>query len=118
MVDPAFTLTPDVCEFNGSVNGGCDLGDAEINAIGFGNFDGIVGSYVVGRIAFGTAGAGLAALTLASSDSPFGGFVSAATAEGMTVVYNGATVLVTPIPAAVWMMMSGLGVLVGMRKRA
>lgn len=118
VVDPAFTLTPDVCEFDGAAVGGCNVGDSEINAIGFGNFDGIIGSYIVGRFVFGTREEGLAAFTLASSDSPFGGFISAATAEAMTVVYNGATVLVTPIPAAVWMMMSGLGVLVGFRKRA
>ena len=118
VVDPAFTLTPDVCETDGSASGGCAVGDAELNAIGFGNFDGIIGSYLVGRIVFSTQAEGLADITLASTDSPFGGFISALTADAMTVVYNGATVLVTPIPAAVWMMLSGLGVLVGFRKRS
>jgi len=117
VVDPAFTLTPDICETNGSVAGGCEVGDAEINAIGFGNFDGIIGSYVVGTFVFAARESGLASFELASSDSPFGGFISAANASAMTVVYNGATVLVTPIPAAIWMMLSGLGVLFGVRKR-
>jgi hypothetical protein len=117
VVDPAFTLTPDVCETDGSAVGGCAVGDAEINAIGFGNFDGIVGSYLVGTFVFATREVGLAAFELAASDSPFGAFISAANASELTVVYNGASVLITPIPAAVWMMLSGLGVLVGVRKR-
>ncbi|MFK7888154.1 MAG: VPLPA-CTERM sorting domain-containing protein [Gammaproteobacteria bacterium] len=117
VVDPAFTLTPDICETNGSAAGGCEVGDAEINAIGFGNFDGIIGSYVVGTFVFAAREAGLASFELASSDSPFGGFISAANASEMTVVFNGAAVLVTPIPAAIWMMLSGLGVLVGVRKK-
>ncbi|MEM6640344.1 MAG: VPLPA-CTERM sorting domain-containing protein [Pseudomonadota bacterium] len=117
IVDPAFTLVPDVCETSGAANGGCSVGDAEINGIGFGNFDGILGSHLIGELTFTAGSEGLATFLTASSDSLFGGFISAATANELTVVYNGAAVLVTPIPAAVWMMLGGLGVLTRFRKR-
>ena len=116
VVDPDFLLMPDNCEADGAAVGGCAVGDSEINMIGFGNFDGIIGSYVIGRFVFASREEGLAAFTTASSDSPFGGFISAVDAAQMTVVFNGATVLVTPIPAALWMMLGALGVLTRFRR--
>src|SRR5262245_64951073 len=43
--DPAFDHVPDNCFADGAPFGGCNVGDAELNAIGFGNFDGVFGSY-------------------------------------------------------------------------
>ncbi len=117
VIDPAFTLTPKNCETDGSVVGGCNVGDAELNAIGFGNFDGIIGDYVIGQLTLVATQAGLGTVGLASSDSPFGGFISAADAEEMIVVYNGASVLVVPVPAAIWLMLSALGAMGVMRRR-
>src|SRR5262249_16376257 len=41
--DPAFDHAPDNCMTDGAPFGGCNVGDPELNAIGFGNFDGISG---------------------------------------------------------------------------
>lgn len=116
VVDPDFLLLPDDCMANGSTLGGCSPGDAELNAIGFGNFDGIVGTYLIARVTFATLQPGDTLVLLAATDSPFGGFISAAHAENMDIFYGGAHVLVTPIPAAVWMMLSALGVLLAIRR--
>lgn len=114
-VDPDFLLVPDNCVAGGSGTGGCDPGDYELNALGFGNFDGIIGSYVVARITFTTLQPGTAEVQLAATDSPFGGF-SDIMGEELTVIYNGAKVLITPIPAAIWMMLGALGVLTRLRR--
>ncbi len=117
VIDPAFTLIPENCESDGSIIGGCSVGDAELNAIGFGNFDGIIGNHVIGQLTLVATQAGLGTVGLASSDSPFGGFISAADASEMTVVYNGASVLVVPVPAAIWLMLSALGMVGALRRR-
>ncbi|MFK8031341.1 MAG: VPLPA-CTERM sorting domain-containing protein [Gammaproteobacteria bacterium] len=117
VIDPAFTLTPENCETDGSAIGGCSVGDAELNAVGFGNFDGIIGDYVIGQLTLVATNGGLGTIGTASSDSPFGGFISAADASEMIVVYNGASVLVVPVPAAIWLMLSALGIMGGLRRR-
>jgi hypothetical protein len=105
MSDPSFTRTGD--DFVGEVNG-----------IAFGNFAGIVGSHLIGTLNFSTIGIGSSLLTLAVNDSPAGPFVSNVTFLPMEVDFTStAEVIVTPLPAAAWLMISGLGFLVGFGRR-
>jgi hypothetical protein len=111
--DPAFDHAPDNCFTDGAPFGGCSVGDPELNAIGFGNFDGISGSYLVGTIVFQAVGAGSSDLTMAVNDAPFEGFFSAETGLPMDVLYNSAKVDINPVPvpAAAWLLMTALGLL-------
>jgi hypothetical protein len=117
--DPAFDHAPDNCFTDGAPFGGCDVGDPELNAIGFGNFDGISGSYLVGTIVFRAVGAGASDLTMAVNDAPFEGFFSAETGLPMDVLYNSAKVDINavPVPAAAWLLTTALGLLGTRRKR-
>jgi hypothetical protein len=117
--DPAFDHAPDNCFTDGAPFGGCDVGGPELNAIGFGNFDGISGSYLVGTIVFRAVGAGTSDLTMAVNDAPFEGFFSAETGLPMDVLYNSAKVVINPVPApaAAWLLMTALGLLGARRKR-
>lgn len=95
-----------------------DLELDKLNGIAFGNFGGIGGAHMVGTFVFNTLGAGPANFTLAENDAPTGGFFSARTFGPQAVTYSGASVNVTsvPLPAAGWLLLSGLGVLGGLRK--
>jgi hypothetical protein len=115
--DPAFAHVPDNCFTDGAPFGGCNVGDAELNAIGFGSFDGISGLNLVATVMFQAIGTGTSQLTMATNDAPFEGFYSAITGLPMEVEYNVADVVVVPVPAALWLLLSGLG-LVGARRRA
>jgi hypothetical protein len=114
--DPAFAHVPDNCFTDGAPFGGCDVGDAELNAIGFGSFDGISGLNLVATVIFQAVGTGVSQLTMATNDAPFEGFYSAVTGLPMDVKYNVADVVVVPVPAALWLLLSGLGLL-GVRRR-
>jgi hypothetical protein len=115
--DPAFAHVPDNCFTDGAPFGGCSVGDAELNAIGFGSFDGISGTNVVATVLFRSIGnPGTGSFLMAVNDAPFEGFFSAETGLEMTVSYNSAKVVVTPVPAAAWLLLSALGLL-GIRRR-
>lgn len=85
----------------------------ELNGLAFGNFAGLSGPSLVGTLTFNTIGAGTALFTMADNDLPAGGFFSAATYDPQSVTYQGASANVTavPIPAALWLMLSGMGLI-------
>ena len=116
IADPAFAHVPDDCFTDGAPFGGCEVGDAELNAIGFGNFDGIVGEYLVATVLFQALAPGSSQLTMAVNDAPFEGFFSAVTGLEMEVNYNSAKVQIVPVPAALWLFLSAPGWL-GIRRQ-
>ncbi len=119
IADPAFTVLPDNCFADGAAISGCNVGDGELNAIGFGNFAGIEGIHVdIATIVFVATGSGTADIGLGVNDSPFEGFFSALTGNEIDVVYNSAQVFIqaVPVPAALWMLFSALG-LTGLMRR-
>lgn len=91
----------------------------ELNGLAFGNFDGLSGPSLVGTLMFNTIGAGTALFTMADNDLPAGGFYSAVTFDPQTVTYEGASVNVTavPLPAALWLMLSGMGLIGAMSQK-
>ena len=50
--DPDFAIMPDNCLSGGAAISGCSAGDAELNGLGFGSFDGISGNHTVGTLTF------------------------------------------------------------------
>ncbi|HEX9628119.1 MAG TPA: hypothetical protein VGA00_14355 [Acidiferrobacterales bacterium] len=98
--DPAFRSTPTVLA-------------NELNGLAFGSFTGLSGPAVVGTLSFTALAAGTATLTTADNDTPWGGFISATTGTAQAVTYTGADVTITPIPlpAAVWLMLSGVALI-------
>lgn len=96
--DPSFERNPD--ELAG-----------ELNGIGFGHFEGLSGPSLVGTFTFNTLKTGVVNFLLSANDFPAGDFISATTFEAQTVSFSGTTVNVSvvPLPAAAWLLMSGLG---------
>lgn len=88
-----------------------DLQLNELNGLTFGNFAGLSGPSTVGTLTFNALGTGTTFLTMADNNAPAGPFFSAATFNQQTVTYQGASVNIAavPLPAAVWLMVSGLG---------
>ena len=104
--DPGFRRQPDVLT-------------NELNGLAFGNYDGLEGPSTVGTLTFNTIGTGTVWFTMADNDSPAGPFYSAVTFEQQTVDYCCASVTITavPIPAAWWLMLSGLGMIGAMWRK-
>lgn len=102
--DPAFSRTGD------------DL-PGHLSAIGIGSFGGITGAHLIGTLEFASVGVGLADLWFGDGSSPAGPLLDFTTGAPMSVAYTGAQVLVTPLPAAAWLMMAGIGFLVGFGRR-
>lgn len=117
VADPAFSHMPDNCYAEGAPFGGCSVGDAELNAIGFGSFDGISGEHIVATVFFAALAPGSSQLTMAVNDAPFEGFYSAITGLEMLVEFNSAKVQVVPVPAALWLFGSAIGLLSLGRRR-
>ncbi|NND60121.1 MAG: VPLPA-CTERM sorting domain-containing protein [Gammaproteobacteria bacterium] len=115
--DPDFAVAPDNCFFDGAAIAGCSVGDAELNGIGFGSIDGIVGMHTIGTVTFETLGIGVGLLSMATNDAPWEGFYSAIDAGEMTVVYGPGKVHVVPLPAGVWLLFSALGITGLLRRR-
>ncbi len=107
LTDSAYTSAP---TFDPLVPG-------QVYNVMFGNNPpGIGGNNLVGTLTFNTVGEGISALILEPRD---GSFYSASSFSVQTVDYfnSSVTVSAVPLPAAAWLMLSGMGVLVGFCKR-
>lgn len=96
-----------------------DVLPGELDALAFGNFAGLIGPSLVGTFTFNTLAAGSVNLTLAQNDSVAGGFYSANTYDAQSVTLNSAIVNVSavPLPGALWLLVSGAGMLVSMGRK-
>jgi len=112
--DPSFTSTPTDCSVDTTAIG-C-AGADELNSLAFGNFAGIGGPFTVGVMTFDALAMGVASLTMMDNDIPSGSFFSTA-GNLMTIDYVGTEIRVVPLPAAVWLMLGGLGMLLGFGKK-
>lgn len=120
--DTSFDRQPDDCSTSGNI--AC-TGPGEANGMGFGNFGGFgSGQFLVGTLTFTAISIGVTDIFMGQNeDSPGGpgevgnaGPWRAADGSATDVTFNGANVQVVPIPAAAWLMISGLGLLGGLRR--
>lgn len=86
----------------------------ELNGLAFGNDSGFTGPALVGTFLFNVLGPEESLVfTLADNNVPAGGFFSADTFSPQAVTYQGASVTMinaVPVPAAAWLLGSGLGI--------
>ena len=91
----------------------------KLNGIAFGDFGGLGGSAVIGTLEFLANTPGSFDFSMACNVLPAGCFFSTGFAPQLPD-FNGATVNVSavPIPAAVWLFGSAIGLIGGMRRKA
>lgn len=100
--DPAFTGY-------GTANADADF------EIHFGNFAGLSGVNKLGSLTVSLAGLGTGSIALAINQT-FGAFYGTDSLE-QSVTLSGAEVNVVPLPATAWMLLTGIGALVGRKLR-
>jgi hypothetical protein len=111
----AFTGFTPSAFFNGLDTTFSGFGTADADAdfeIHFGDFAGVAGPGVLGTLNFSQLDLG--ATVALAINTTFGDFFSAATFDPQVVALNGFTVV--PVPAAVWLFGSALGLLAGVRR--
>lgn len=117
VADPDLSVFPTDCSVGPAPFGGCSAGDPELNGIGFGHFDGISGDHIIGTLTFMALAPGAGVITMATNDEPWGSAFFNTLGNEMVVHYSPAKVEVVPIPAAVWLFASGIGLFAGFARR-
>ena len=114
--DPFFSRLGDDCA--DVMAPGCSV-PGEINGIAFGDFNGLAidGPTLVGTLSFTLINIeGLPTLvTMQDNDTPAGSWFATDGSGPLDVTYGSAEVV--PVPAAAWLMLSGLGLLGGLARR-
>lgn len=113
--DLAFSRTGDDCAVTLTAN--CS-GPGEINGIAFGNFNGLAaaGPTLVGSLSFTGLNLGTSLLTMTDNDLPAGEWFATDGSGPLVIDYIKQPPAV-PVPAAAWLMLSGLGLLGGLARR-
>lgn len=117
LLDPAFTR----CETGGN-DPNC-VSPGFLNAMATGSFNGLAGTgpLYIATITFDVVGGGgsSTAINLAEDGDIAGPFISLVTFDTYpNIEFRGASVSVVPLPAAAWLMIGGLGALLGFRRKA
>ena len=107
--DPSFSRLGDDCATVAAL--GCSE-PGEINGIAFGSFTGLAasGPTLVGSLSFTAMADGTTLLTMSDNDLPAGSWFDI-NSNPIDMKY------VIPVPAAAWLMLSGLGLLGGLARR-
>lgn len=116
--DFLFSRTGDDCSANPALPG-CS-GPGEINGIAFYNVNGIAvyGATLVGTLSFTGMNLGYAVVYMTDNDYPAGSwFATDGTDLTGMVSYGSARINVVPLPAALWLMTGGLGVLLAFARK-
>lgn len=95
---------------------GTDLADGDLE-VHFGSFFGLSGLNKVGDLTINLESIGDISIAI-SINGFFGDFFPTAGLDPQQVDLIGANLTVVPVPAAVWLFLSGLGLLAGFRRRA
>ena len=93
-----------------------DPGPGLLTGLAFGSFNGYSGIVEVATPAFEVVASGLPSVAIGPNSVPAGPLVDFSGIP-LDVVYEGWQASVIPLPAAAWLMLAGLGVLPGFRRK-